>query len=177
MNTIKLALSILSLITVLAFYSCDNEPIDPKVDLEASNSNAVGSYALTAYNTSIPTDLNNDGTVSINQMTETQCFNNNVLTINSNNTFSITSKGVEIVNPQTTPTMTCYTHSIIIGTWAIANNVLTLTYIEAGVTVTDDYILAGNTLTNTKDQIEIVATTSNDTPVYLTSDVVVVYSK
>ena len=177
MNTIKLASSILSLITVLAFYSCDNEPIDPKVDLEAGNSNAVGSYALTAYKTSIPTDLNNDGTVSINQMTETQCYNNNVLTINSNNTFSVTSKGVEIVNPQTAPTMACFTRPIITGTWASANNVLTLTYIEAGATVTQAYILAGNTLTNTKDQIEIVATTSNDTPVYLTADVVVVYSK
>lgn len=177
MNTFKFATSILSLIAVITFYSCDNEPIDPKVDLEAGNPNVVGSYALTAYNTTIPTDLNNDRTASINQMTETQCYNNNVLTINSNNTFSVTSKGVKIANQQTTPTIECFTDPVITGTWASSNNTVTLTYVKSGVTVTQAYVLVGNTLSYKKSKVEIVATSSNGTPVYLTSDIEVIYSK
>jgi hypothetical protein len=125
----------------------------------------------------VATDLNNDGTASINQMTETQCYNNNVLTINSNNTFSVTSKGVKIANQQTTPTIECFTDPVITGTWASSNNTVTLTYVKSGVTVTQAYILVGNTLSYKKSKVEIVATTSNGTPVYLTSDIEVIYSK
>jgi hypothetical protein len=99
------------------------------------------------------------------------------LTINSNNTFSVTSKGVKIANQQTTPTIECFTDPVITGTWASSNNTVTLTYVKSGVTVTQAYILVGNTLSYKKSKVEIVATTSNGTPVYLTSDIEVIYSK
>ena len=51
---------------------------------------------MTAFNSSIPTDLNGDGSASTNQMNETNCFNGSFITLNSNNTFVADSKGIDI---------------------------------------------------------------------------------
>ena len=51
----------------------------------------VGTYRLTAFNTTPPTDLNGDGTSSTNQMNEVTCFNNSLIILNSNGTYTADS--------------------------------------------------------------------------------------
>ncbi len=101
MKTIK---NILSLLLIITFVSCDNEAVDPTLTPSpppttnggngggnnggGNTTTVVGSYKLTAFNSSVPTDLNNDGTSSTNQLSETSCFNNTFIIINSNNTFN-----------------------------------------------------------------------------------------
>jgi hypothetical protein len=178
MKPITIKISVLFLTTFFALCSCttDTEVIDPAINVNAGG--VTGTYAMTAYNTTIPTDLNNDGNTSVNQMLETSCFNGNLIVINSNNTFTATSKGVEISVLGTTSTIGCFSDSNINGTWTMVGNVLKLTYTLETIVYTDEYVYSGNNkLTYTDGQGEIVATTATDQPVYLSSKIDVIYSK
>ncbi len=136
----------------------------------------VGSYLQTAFNTSTATDLNNDGTTSSNQMLETSCYNNNYLILNADNTFSATSKGVDITASVTANSVTCFTDPSVTGTWVSSGTMVTFTYVENGVTIVSNFTIAGSTL---------VATTANDhilsrnagTLVEIISNSSVVYTK
>ena len=100
----RFSLAALLIVSVLIFSSCSDEPVDSVLAAQlaeynssnqvstggGSTSSVVGTYLLTAFNTSIPTDLNGDGTASTNQMSETSCFNNSLFVLNSNNTFTAT---------------------------------------------------------------------------------------
>lgn len=191
MKTMKNFLSLLVIITSLTFISCDNEAVDPTlVPSTAPNTNGgngnnngggntttvVGSYKLTAFNTSVPTDLNNDGTNSTNQMNETSCFNNMFLIINSNNTFNADAKGIDI--DFTNNITECYTDPDYNGTWVLNSNVLTLTYVDGGVTYNDNFIVAGagNSLSLSVPDGDIVGIESGQ-PVYLTSNIQFIYTK
>jgi len=136
-----------------------------------------GTYMLTAFNTSVPTDLNSDGTASTNQLLETNCYNNMLLTLNSNNTFVANSKGIDIVSNGTTETMSCFTDPDDTGTWSLAGNTLTLT--TAGTPpVVDTYTVSGNTISATANNGEVVGyDTVTNSPVYLTCNITIVYTK
>lgn len=180
MNKIKVILGIFLSLMSITFTSCENEPIDSAINLDDFNppANAIaGSYIMTAFNTSIPTDLNNNGTASTNQMDETTCFNNNMLVLNVNNTFTSTSKGLEIVTDGATQSLSCYNDPNIAGTWVLNGNVVTLTYTEGGTQYSDQFLLAGNTLTYTLNNGEIVGTSSTNVPVYLTANITIIYTK
>jgi hypothetical protein len=179
MKHTKFKTFVFAAIITLGLSACTTtvEPLDPSINLN-SFSNIVGTYAMTAFNTSVPTDLNNDGTASTNQMTETTCFNGNTLAIFANNTFTATGKGLEINMTETTSTIECYTDPDITGTWAIVGNVLTLTYTDGGFPYTEAFVFSGNnTLTYTEEQGEVVGMTSANEPVYLTSKIDIVYKK
>ncbi len=191
MKTLKYTLSFLMILTSLTFVSCDDEAVDPTlVPSPAPNTNGgngnnngggnttsvVGSYKLTAFNTSVPTDLNNDGTSSTNQMNETSCFNNMFIIINSNNTFNADAKGIDI--DFTNNITECYTDPDYNGTWVLNSNVLTLTYVDGGVTYNDSFIVAGagNSLSLSVSDGDIVGMESGQ-PVYLTSSIQFIYTK
>ena len=179
MKHTKFKTFVFAAIIALGLSACTTtvEPLDPSINLN-SFSNIVGIYAMTAFNTSVPTDLNNDGTASTNQMSETPCFNGNTLAIFANNTFTATSKGLDINMTETTSTIECYTYPDITGTWAIVGNVLTLTYTDGGFPYTEAFVFSGNnTLTYTEEQGEVVGMTSANEPVYLTSKIDIVYKK
>jgi hypothetical protein len=57
MKSIKSSVKFLILSIALVTVSCDIEPIDPAIDISASSS-VTGTYYMTAFNSSIPTDLN-----------------------------------------------------------------------------------------------------------------------
>lgn len=155
------------------FTSCgDTEPIDPAV-VTGDTSVITGRYRLTAFNTDVRTDLNNDGTTSTNQMSETTCYNNMFLTLNENNTFSADSRGVDI---SATDALECFTDPIITGTWVRSGSQLILTYTESGETFTDTYTILGDTLTIREDLGTIVGIPV-DVPVFLTSGITIVYTK
>jgi len=179
--------------SIFLLVSCDNEPLDPVLAAQISTTipgsggtggsgggvtptSIVGTYILTAFNTSVPTDLNGDGTNSTNQMNETTCFNNSLFTLNSNNTFIANSKGIDIDITATPNTLTCFTDPDTTGTWSLSGNILTTTYVESGVTYNDQFTVVGNTLVYNEPSGQIVGMASGN-PVYLTSSIALVYSK
>lgn len=138
--------------------------------------NPAGIYKMTAFNSSVPTDLNEDGTASTNQMSESTCFTDNTFVINSDNTFTATQKGVEIGFDGTNETIECYTDPSISGTWDLNGTVITFSYTEDGVPTVQDYVVSNTTLIMTMDDGEVVGT-SGGNPVYLTSNLEVIYTK
>lgn len=191
MNFKSFSLAFSSVALLLVFSSCNVEPIDPVLadqlaQNNSSNNNGGGSnggntsiagtYLLTAFNTSVPTDLNGDGTASINQMSETTCFNNSTFILNSNNTFIATGGGIDIDLSVTPNVLTCFTDPSTNGTWTLNGNQLTTSYMEGGVSYTDIFTVVGNTLIITEQNGEVVGM-ANGNPVFLTSDITAIYSK
>lgn len=181
--------SIIVLFSIASLVSCETEPLDPAIDLNdfinganpnspnnPNSSSILGTYVMTAFNTSVPTDLNGDGTASTNQMNETTCFDNNILSLNTNNAFTTTSKGLDIEIVGTNSVLTCFTDPSINGTWTQFGTNIIFTYVDSGITVSDTFVLNGNTLTYTLNGGEIVGL-SGGNPVYLTSNISVVYTK
>lgn len=178
MKTIRSILTLLVLTLSFTIISCDNEPIDPVLSGGGSGgSGVVGTYFMTAFNSSIPTDLNGDGIASVNQMNETNCFNGSFITLNSDNTFVADSKGLDINIDGTTSTIECFDDGNFTGTWALVGNQLYITYTEDGDEYTDVATLSGNTIVSTVENGEVVGTTSTGEPVYLTSNLQIVFTK
>lgn len=175
MILIKRIVSLLFISTLITFTSCNIEPLDSDLLGNIINPTSVaGTYRMTAFNTGIPTDLNNDGTASTNQMLETTCFNGNILTINPNATFTSTSKGVDV---SASATLTCYSDPNITGTWVLNGTVLKLIYMEGNVETTDLYSVSGNTLTHSVPLGQIVSTTSTNIAVFLNSSYNIIYTR
>jgi hypothetical protein len=175
MNKIKLTAALFSVFTLMIFSSCNIEPLDSDLLGNVINPDSVaGTYRMTAFNTGIPTDLNNDGTTSTNQMLETSCFNNNILTINPDGTFKATSKGVEV---SAGATLECYTDPDITGTWVLSGTILTLQFVEAGVQITELFSVSANSLTYSVPLGEIASTTSTNAAVYLNSSYNIIYTR
>ncbi|MBP9849265.1 MAG: lipocalin family protein [Flavobacterium sp.] len=176
MKSIKSSVKFLILSIALVTVSCDIEPIDPAIDISASSS-VTGTYYMTAFNSSIPTDLNGDGTASTNQMDETNCFNGGFITLNGDNTFVANSKGIDINIDGATSTIECFDEGNFTGTWALSGNQLSITYLDEGVEYTDVATLSGNTIVSTVQNGEVVGTTSGGEPIYLTSNLQIVFTK
>jgi hypothetical protein len=178
MKKIKLITAAIVLFTAFNFISCSNEPIDPEIDLgNWGTKDITGSYKMSGFYTSIPTDLNNDKTASVNQMDETNCFNDNYLTLNADQTFVKTSKLVDIVNVANVASLNCVVNSEVTGTWILTGNAVTLTYTLSGTQTTEIFTHSGNKLVSSTKQGKIVGTSSDNVPVFLTADVEVFYTK
>lgn len=167
-------LAVFALFSAVLLTSCgDTEPLDPAVVTGNTADEIIGRYRLSAFNTDIPTDLNNDGNTSTNQMSETSCYNNMFLNLNEDNTFTADSKGVDI---SLTETLQCFTDPVISGTWVYANGQLILTYTDSGEQFTDTYTVAGDRISIRENEATIVGMPI-DTPVFLASGVTIVYTK
>lgn len=167
-------LAAFALFSAVLLTSCgDTEPLDPAVATGNTEDEIIGRYRLTAFNTDVPTDLNNDGNTSTNQMSETSCYNNMFLNLNEDNTFTADSRGVDI---SVTETLVCFTDPVITGTWVYANGQLLLTYTESGEQFTDTYTVAGDRISIRENEATIVGMPI-DTPVFLSSGISIVYTK
>lgn len=141
--------------------------------------NPVGVYKLTAFTTSVPTDLNGDGIKSTNQMLETICFNDSFININSDLTFSKSKKGVNIHTSNGVSTLSCYNNPIESGTWSFSQNNTALRFETTGSTF-PAVETSGITHTTIKFFIvngQVVATNSNLVPVYILSNMELTYTK
>ncbi|WP_264521790.1 fibronectin type III domain-containing protein [Flavobacterium sp. N1994] len=131
-----------------------------------------GTYTLTAFNTTPATDLNGDGTSSVNQMNEVNCFNNSLLVINANNTYLANSRGVDL---SLTGGYECYTDPDDVGTWSLSGNQLTLT--SSDITNPPQvFIVSGSTLSTTFTNGSVL-TNQGGVVVELTADITFVYTK
>jgi len=147
--------------------------IGPIVVNAVTQTNTVaGTYKLTAFNTSPPTDLNGDGTDSTNQMNEVACFNNMLLVLNTNNTYTANQKGVDL---DLNNGYECFVDPDDTGTWTLVGNQLTL--ISSDTTIDPSAMtVSGNTLTATVPN-GTVLTDDNGTVVEITADITIVYTK
>ncbi len=137
----------------------------------------VGTYLMTAFNTSVPTDLNGDGTPSTNQMNETSCFNNSLLTLNANNTYTANSKGIDINTTGSTSVIACTTDPDDNGTWVLNGSVITLTSTTTPGDVFS-FNVNGSTLSATEPNGQAVGVDQvSGAPVYLNCDITIVYTK
>jgi hypothetical protein len=165
---------------VVFFGSCQNEPVDysPPVVPVKPPVNVVGKYDLIAYNTSVKTDLNQDGVLSANQMDEADCYSGNTLEVKDDNTFVLTDKGVNIVTDENMVDLTnCYTKPNIVGTWKESGNVLTLMYTINNTKFTKNFIISGETIvTCSETNVKVVTKNTLHKPVYVTANVSKIYA-
>jgi hypothetical protein len=155
MNKLKLASKLFLALTFIIFTSCNVEPVDSVLDGNGNTyleSRILGTYLLTEYNTSDPTNLNSDLIVSTNQMNEASCFNNNTLKINASHTFSFTTKGINVEQSVTQQSVDCQDKLSVTGTWVLSGNVLILSYKFEGIDIikefTFDFTTTQRTLTS-----------------------------
>ncbi|TBX68803.1 hypothetical protein EZL74_08405 [Flavobacterium silvisoli] len=147
--------------------------IGPVVVNAATQTNTVvGTYMMTAFNTVPSTDLNGDGTSSVNQMNEITCFNNMLLTLNANGTYVANEKGVDL---NLSGGYECFTDPDDVGTWVLVGNLLTLNSSDSTI---DPYTftVSGNTLSSTVPN-GTVLTNQSGIVVETAADITVIYTK
>ena len=93
--------------------------------------------------------------------------------MNSDNTFTLDQKGVELTIIGTSETLDCYDDGEIIGTWSVSGNNLNLNAFGESVS----YTINGNTIINAMNDADYVGTDSSGNPIYLTGNVSAVYTK
>lgn len=164
----------------------DNEfsswsPLKNLAEVTSTGTGIVGNYLLTSFTSSEPTDINADGTSSNNILSETTCFNDMHIILNSDNTFIADSKGadiqIQIINNVETQVIECFVDPDEVGTWVLNGNVLTLSFPGSTETMVYTYNSANNTLSATENDGAIVGTTSQGEPIYLTTDLTLIYTK
>ena len=142
-------------------------------------------YKFTALNSSVQTDLNGDGTPHTNQLEETHCFDNMLIVLRSDHTFTANSKGVDIDSETNPATLACFTDPDYTGTWSQSDNEIMLHYVDTTATPNETYddfyevSADGNTLSATVTAMDggQVVGTSGGVPTYLDSDLEFVYTK
>jgi hypothetical protein len=167
----------LKFIFVLTFlFACSKDKDDAPAAVTPPNA-FIGKYALTAFNTGEPTDLNGDGTKNTNQLLEDKngCYKNTFLTINADNTFVVNDKGLEIVFDGTTEKVGCYDDGEFKGTWNLKDNTLILKV--PSNTSENIFTIDQNKLIYKLPKESIVGSGTNNELVTITTSVEYVYTK
>jgi len=124
----------------LAFSSCDN-------DDDNNNSNTTGyagTYNMTAWNAPVAMDFDGNGTTSTNFMTETNCYNNSKIILNSNGTYTMTYNALGI----TGTTAGCAASQATSGTWTRSGNNIVTTSTTGGSSTSATYSFANGSASN-----------------------------
>jgi hypothetical protein len=179
------------ILSIILFNSCDNEPLTG-FDLEAlaeansgsgstgSDTSIVGTWKMTAWNVNEGQDLNQDGTNSTNLLDEMDCYNNETILFNSNNTAVSTSTSyADIELNLVIGTTNTYNYTITCVpeientdlTWAQSGNVVATT--SAGST--NNFTLDGNQLSFLIPEGFTVV--SDDSSTTVIQDLTIVYTK
>lgn len=112
-------------IAAFGFTSCSS-------DDDNNNNNDVeieGTYHLTEVNTEDATDFDQDGTPHINQMDESDCYDEGKITLNADNTFTYVMTGILV--DEAAGTAGCAEDNTVSGTWEIVEGVGEDAIIEA----------------------------------------------
>ncbi len=164
-------------ITVNSLGDCtgddNNEPDDAEV---------VGTWKLTAWNTTEATDINNDGTASINALDEIDCYDNETIVFNADNTgtvMSTTYAELSLTIEAGTTDSYIFTQECIDE---IENTQITWTQTGNTIMITDEddvefsFTLSGNEMSNTVEEgFQVI--NSDDSTVTVNQDLTFVYTK
>jgi len=97
----------------LGFTSCSDDDSNNN-----DESRIEGTYNLVEVNTEAETDLNEDGESSINQMDESDCYNEGKITLNDDNTFTYVYTAILIDEAE--GSIGCAEEITYTGTWELA---------------------------------------------------------
>ena len=140
-----------------------------------------GIWLLTAWNGTEPIDLNNDGTESTNFLEELDCYNNETIVFNADNTgqiFSTSYAEIDIVLEVGSTNSYDFTVDCIEAaettdmTWSQNGNVVSITDVSG----TSDWTLNGNMLSITIPE-GFVVISSEDATVTVIQDLTFIYTK
>lgn len=138
-----------------------------------------GTYKLVAYNTNPTSDIDNDGTASENQASETDCHDSSFLTINDDNTFKgkLTFLELELdANGMKTQNIECFSEDIT-GTFVHENETITLSYTFDEVDKTLVLTLVNNQITSKKMDIDLLTRDDSNTLVFVDATLVLIFEK
>lgn len=161
----------------LGFTSCSD---DDSSNTGNTDVEIAGTYDLREVNTQEATDFDEDGTLHINQMEESDCYNNSKVTFNADNTFTADMNGI-IVN-EDNGTSAC-AQTTVSGTWEIyagtgANVVLRVRYEDDnGDNVVANFTKQGGKLTMYELFSEYPDRNAQGGAVYTNGDVEYIYDK
>jgi|GEM_PF-6406185 len=122
----KISILLFAMAGCMATVSCSSD--DDANNNNNSNADIVGTYRMTAQNSPVAIDYDGNGTSSMNMMTESPCYNNTVMTINADGTYTSTYNGINISNGQSS----CATSQVTSGTWQRTGNTLSATTTSGG---------------------------------------------
>lgn len=152
--------------------SCNNDD-----DNENNNDNMAGTYRLSSWNMPVAVDFDNNGTSSTNMMNESNCYNNSVMTVNNDGTYTMTYNSVGINGN----TSSCQSQTTT-GTWTRNGNTFTTSSGSGSAMTNTDYSFssAGNNQTITRymtgAQYPSINSTTGD-PMYSTGNVKMVFTR
>jgi hypothetical protein len=124
----------------LSLTACSNDDDNNGVN-NNTNADLTGTYRMTSWNAPMAVDLNGDGTTNTNVMTETNCYNNSMMTINQNGTYTMTYNSAGINGTA----IECDTETTV-GTWTRSGNTFTTTQ-TGGASLPINYSFQGGSNT------------------------------
>lgn len=174
--------ALLSFLILLTAFTCEDEPLEGDFVIDDGTSeNIVGTWKLTSWIGEEPIDLNNDGTESIDFLDEMNCYNNETLVFNEDNTVVNTSTSFAdiefIIEVGTTNsvewTVTCIEETEITnGTWTQNGNIVSIIDNFGEI----EWTLNGNQL-STFVPSGFIAFNSEDIEVTTIQDLTFIYTK
>ena len=172
----KLILSLLAAST-LVFTSCSSDD-----DGGSSGVSMTGTWKLTAWNSSIGYDINNDGTASTNLLDEFDCYNNETVVVSSNNTAVVNSTSyADITAEITAGTTDEFTYTVdcvqendsFPVTWSVSGNTITF---DEGTATEVNGTISGNTISVVVPE-GFVVYSSDFSEILVSQDLTFVYTK
>ncbi len=186
----KFYFKLITLSLLISVFSCDNEPLtdfdltNPPQNNGGTNPSGevsiVGTWKMTAWNVPEGQDINQDGITSNNLLDEMDCYNNETILFNSNNTAVSTSTSyADIELNLVVGTTNEFDYSITCVpeiettdlTWTQTGNIVTTTALGASTNLT----LNGNELSFLIPEGFTVV--SDDSSTTVIQDLTIVYTK
>ncbi|WP_024772312.1 hypothetical protein [Aquimarina macrocephali] len=158
----------------LLFASCSSNDDSGDVKLPI-----FGTYKLVTYTTNPASDINNDGTASENQTSETDCHDSSFLTLNDDNTFKGKLTFLELksdTNGMETQNIECFSEGIT-GTFVLENETVTLSYTFDEVDKTLVLTLVNNQMTSKTMDIDLLTRDDSNTLVFVDATLILIFEK
>lgn len=163
--------------------SCSDDDSNP-----TTSASVEGTWKLTAFNVNEAVDINDDGTASVDFISETGCYNNSNIVFSGNNVATLSIQELDIELDLVIGTEDSYEYSIDcvdatpeVATYSVSGNSVsvTSTYVEDGVTETETIVMtkSNNTLTVTIPAFTSVPTEENGDIIYTFVGATLVFTK
>ncbi|HEX8268541.1 MAG TPA: lipocalin family protein [Flavobacterium sp.] len=138
----------------------------------------AGIYTLTEFSVSNPQDLNGDGVASTDMLSETVCLDDAFLQLYADNTFTASGEGIDIsLDSEGNPQISCMDDGNYSGTYEVSGNTVTMSYTSDGEVYTDQFEINNNSISYTVEDGAAVGVDNNGNPVFITTDITIVYTK
>jgi hypothetical protein len=125
----------------LSLASCSNDDDNNGVN-NNTNADLTGTYRVTSWMAPTAVDLDGNGTTSTNMMMESSCYDDSMMTINQNGTYTMTYNSAGINGTS----LECDTETTV-GTWTRSGNSFTTSHMSGGQNMSTNYSFQGGSNT------------------------------